>query len=260
MTDSYRPLLVVVFAIGLFGCSLGLVAASDTIGVIEFEPDSTAVDPGETVELSVVLESDGAHGGAGLYQVSTRLDYPASHLEVVAFQPGPWLQQDGDVDVVTETYVDDEEGVARLDQRIRNPDDGVTGRAPIATVTVRVEEGVDPSTVHVVADQSGGTVAVTGNPYAIDAQRATLSVDGGGDRVEPEVDPDFEFEGTPVSTSTVAATATPTATPAPTGTPTPTETPTESAGGTDADGRLSTVGTLLAGLLAVLAIRRRGRQ
>lgn len=200
-----RTLIVVVLAVALC-LGAGAVSAGDKVAIFGFEPDESAVDPGETVELDVVLDSDGSHE-AGLYKVETRLDYPPSHVEVVDVEAGEWFQQDGAIDMAVTTQVDNDAGVAKIDQRIRDPDNGVTGQASVATVTLRVHEDVNSSTVHVVADESDALVVASAYPLPVIAQEAELDVAGGGESVEPDVDEEFEFEATPSSTDAPATEA-----------------------------------------------------
>jgi len=187
------------------GLGVGLAGAGDNVAAVEFQPSETAVAPGETVAVDVVLESDGSYDDVGLYRTVLRLDYPAEHVSVVGFERGPWLtQEDPDAAVATDTRVADDAGVAEFEQRLRDPGDGVTGRARLATVRLAIAPDAPASTLVVTASESRFLLAQTRYPQPVEGLPAELHVDGGGDRVEPDVDEEFSF-----ATPTPRGTATP---------------------------------------------------
>lgn len=257
-----RPVaLIAVLLVGL-GIGAGGVYAGDNAAVVEFDPRQPAVEPGETVALDVLVGTEGAHGDSGLYSVSLRLDYPAEYVTVVDAEAGSWFgQADRPVDVRERIRTDDEAGITVVEQTLRDPQDGVVGHARFATVTFAVEPDAPASTVVVAAGET--TALLTSRyPQPVSARQAQLRVGGGGDRVEPEVEEDFEFattaggsgEATTDARSETAGTAEPSET-AGGGTSEAAPTAAETTGDAGANGFLSGVAALVA-LLAALLWRR----
>lgn len=241
-------LAALVVAGGLLGV-VGFASAGDDVSLVEVEPGAAAADPGETVELDVVVDSDGGHDDAGVYHIRVRVDYPPAYLEVVDVAVRGWFDADAEA-VATRTGVDRTAGVVAVEQRLRNPETGATGRRPAATVRFRVREDADPANVRVAVSNS--ELEITRSPYPLPVvpQGAEIAVDGGGEVVDPDTDGEFSFEAT-----------TPTGTPTSTETPTPsaTETPTPRDGsGAGGDGAFSPLVAVIAGLLAWKLLRRRG--
>lgn len=226
--------------------SLGTVAgpgtASDDLTVVAVEPDRIEVESGETVALDVVLARTGGHEDAGVYRALARLDYPASHLEAVAVEPRDTFDAEPGA-VATRTGIDDSAGIAAAEQRLRDPDEGVRGPRPMATVRFRVAEDVAPSTVRVVSVRSAVEFARAPYPTPVRHRNATVEIAGGGRTVTPDPSESFGFDDPDQS---------------PSATPTPTAAETarrsddgDATGGSAADGSQR---PLLAGLLTVLSI------
>ena len=190
--SSSITLLVVIIGAGGFGVTA--VDAGDDAVAVSFEPGSIEVEPGETVEVDVMLQSEGGHDGEGLYRAELRVDYPAEYVEVADVEVGPWFHQEGETDLWVDGWVDDEAGVARVDQRMQDPGRGVTGSDRIATVTLSVSEDAAPATVELEATESTFIYAVTDFPVPVFGTPAELEVSGGGERVQPDVHEDFDIE------------------------------------------------------------------
>lgn len=185
------------------------VAAGDNVAVFELEANATDVEPGESVAVTVTMESHGAYDDARVAAISLRLDYPADYLTVTEVEAANWFasapdSEDGtgprDPDVSTSTATNGSAGVTRHTQQLVTPEAGTTGRARVATVTFAVS--ADASAATVVVDAAESEVGLTSRyPQPISARPLDLDVAGGGDRVEPEY-PDSPFAGEAPSTET----------------------------------------------------------
>lgn len=237
-----RVALAVLFCLGaVVGASV--VHAGDNAAVVEFDPRQTAVEPGETVALDVAVATDGAHGDAGLYRVALRLDYPAEYVSVADVEAGPWFQQaDREVDVRRTERTNGDAGVTVLTQELSDPGSGVAGATRFATVTFEVAPDAPASTVVVNASET--TAMLTSRyPQPVTARAAELRVDGGGDRVEPDVEEDVAFDA-----ETTTATATEQSS----------ETTAVAGGDSEGDVPAPDAAAVVAVLLAVLLASRQG--
>jgi hypothetical protein len=273
-----RGLLVGVLCLGVVAGAVAGAPASEVM----LSPKDGPVQPGETVAYDVVVEN--ASGGVGSFDVTVRTNDSA----VVAIRN---VTYDDSAD-----YTRDAEGPteARLAATGMNTLD--TGPVTVATVTVEAADlGTAELSVSVTAlgDESGDPYTVT------DEQNRTLSVEpeptptpepaptdptpeptpdaddgsddaaagdtggGGGAATDTEA-PEPTAGSTPAPTGTVDAESTPEPTSAPTETvadvdPTPEPTPGVEAGGVETRTLAAAGLALLAAVVAVVVLRRRGR-
>lgn len=191
------------------GQGVGLASAGDTVTIVEFEPNETDVEAGQTVELDVVMRTDGGKDDVPVENATIRIDYPTAHVDVIEVEPGPWFyQEDSDADVRTTAWIDDDAGVAGLRQVVRDRDDAVVGEDRIATVALEIAEDAPERTLVLEADESRVTYVATDYPAPVIADTAELHVDGGGDRVDPSVDEDYAFDPDDEVTATSSSTST----------------------------------------------------
>ena len=188
--------LTFVIAIVALGATAGSVTAGDNIALFQFEPETTDVDPGETLEVDIYLRSHGEYGDTGVASIDLWLEYPAAYLTVVDVEPASWFEDapdgdtygDGPDDVEYSETVRTNEvgGVTSIEQSLRNPGDGgVIGYAQYATVTFEVDESASPATVVLAVNRSD--VGLTSRyPQPVANVDTRIDIGGGGDRVEPD--------------------------------------------------------------------------
>ncbi|XVH32062.1 cohesin domain-containing protein [Haloferacaceae archaeon DSL9] len=163
----------------LVGVVTPLASAGDNMSTIQFDPRDTDVEPGETVEIDVWLQSHGAYGDTGVASVELIVEYDAEHLTVTGMEPGPWFVEGSDHDAEVSSSTDlDEPGVAVLTQELRPPANGATGYERIATLTVEVDEDAPTTTAKLSAGETA--IVLTDRwPQPVSSQIASLHVDGG---------------------------------------------------------------------------------
>jgi hypothetical protein len=167
--------MVGLLALGLL---VGPAAAGDNPSTIDFEPRESTAAPGETVELAVILDSDGGYS-ADVGEFELQIEYDSEHVTVTDVESAGWFEQNGaDVSVETNRTIDDDVGVVTYTE-IRQPaGEGTAGGAPAALLTVAVDE--DAPTTNASFSAGNSTVLVAGDsgyPQPIAASRiATLSV------------------------------------------------------------------------------------
>lgn len=185
---------LVVLVLLAAGAGAFVAVAGDNSVTLEFQPDVVEAEPGETVEIAVVAQSDGGHDGNGIYKSTLRLEYPGEYVDVVDVEAGPWFHQDGEVDLAVDSRVDNDAGVMELDQRMQDPDEGITGAETFATVTVEIDGEAPSSSLRLRADNSEFILAVTQFLLPVFERPGEIQVGDGGERIEPDVPDDFEFE------------------------------------------------------------------
>ena len=188
--------LALVVGVGVVGRA-GTATAGDNVALIDFEPDELEVDPGEEVEIDVVINTDGGHGDVGVESVSLRVDYPAEYLTVTEIEGNDWFHElaaDGqDLDPSEEVAYDDAHGAVKLEQSVLDRS-GVVGEAAFATLTVEVAEDADPAVAEMSVagtdDDPTDVMLTTEWPQPLSLSPAEVVIDGGGDTVSPAFDPD----------------------------------------------------------------------
>lgn len=212
-SDARRAVAVIVVAVVLSLASITAVASVAAIDQVAFvSPDRTELeaDPGETVELTVSLESRGGHGGEGVTAVALVAQYDPDYLTVTDVERGPWLEGE-DTEVETATTIADDAGTAIVEQRREPPAGGTTGSGTIATLTVRVAGDAPTGTTPISFGESD--VTLTGDyPPAVVDESATVVVAGGNeslgsfDHPDPDdLERDGEFDSSADTNDTDAA-------------------------------------------------------
>ena len=202
--------------LALSGAALsGAATAGDKNARITFEPDEATVQPGETVDVAVVLRSHGAYGDTGVARIDLRVDVPPAYLTVVDVEAGAWFEKAPEgssegsgpenVGVVTSVDSAPDAGAVQVSQRLRSLDEGVTGEARVATVTLRVAEDADPATVEVSAAETDVRLTSRYGQPVVAEPPAELDVAGGGETVEPPF-PEQPFADEAVDGTTASAT------------------------------------------------------
>jgi len=177
-----RRILLAVVAFGLLavGGTAGSAAAGDGWSVIEFDPNNSTAEPGETVEIELSLSSHGSYGGEGLAEVDLLVEYNASYLTVTDVESAGWFEQDGEeVSVDSELEIDDEAGVVTYSEAREPAGDGTTGTAPVATLIVEVDEDAPPAETRLRAGDST-TYLAGGWQHPVTSRPAILTITEGG--------------------------------------------------------------------------------
>ncbi|WP_435552109.1 cohesin domain-containing protein [Natrinema sp. CGMCC1.2065] len=212
-SDARRAVAVIVVAALLSLASITAVASVAAIDQVAFvSPDRTELeaDPGETVEITVALESRGGHGGEGVTAVALIAQYNPDYLTVTDIERGPWLEGE-DTEVETRSTLADEVGTAIIEQRREPAAGGTTGSGTIATLTVRVAADAPTGTTPISFGES--TVSLTGDyPPAVVDESATVAIAGGNeslgsfDHPDPDgLERDGEFDSSGDAEETDAA-------------------------------------------------------
>lgn len=205
MAGDYRGRGVATLVALAVVCSLsaGLAVAGDASGVLAVEPREVTAAPGETVEVSVTLQTDGGYTGAGLASYEYALVTNPDIVTVTDIDHGVW-PEGGNYTVETAANVTAGRAVVRHD--IREADEGVTGTGTTATFTLAIAEDAPPSSV--VVGIAGADGEYTSEyPMSTYVRNGTITVDGGGPELGPADDPDaLEEGGTPASGDTATPT------------------------------------------------------
>lgn len=171
----------------------GTAAAGDAPEVIEFEDDEIEAEPGEEIEVDVLLRADGRTTTDAVERIEFRLDYQPDHLEVVELQPGPFLELGEETTVESEAFHDDEQGVAELHMWRDPVAGGAEGDGQLATVVLEVDEDAPTSTI--VVDTENTEIELTEEwPPFVFSGDLEVHVDGGGDVLEPDLEDDAPDE------------------------------------------------------------------
>ena len=136
--DSGRPVVLVVVALLAVPGAVAVGAGSDTVGILEYDPETVELAPGEEETVELELFVGGSARNVGVDRVNTTLTYDAEALNVTATEPGGWLADGVGVSVETER----EAGAVWVTQtRDRG---GATGNGTVLSVTVTVSETATP--------------------------------------------------------------------------------------------------------------------
>lgn len=184
---------LLVVGLAAAGPLAGTVAAGDAPEVIEFEDDEIAAEPGEEIEVDVLLRADGRTTTDAVERIEFRLDYQPDHLEVVELRPGPFLEQGEETTVESEAFHDDELGIAELHMWRDPVAGGVEGEARLATVVLAVAEDAPPSTIVVDTENTAIELTEEWNAFVFSGD-LEVHVDGGGEVLEPDLDVDSDEE------------------------------------------------------------------
>ncbi|OVE83922.1 cohesin domain-containing protein [Natronolimnobius baerhuensis] len=187
--------LIAGLLVAFVGAGIGPVSAADQVAIVWAEPEEQTVAPGETLDLEVVLQSEGGHGDAGLERITLVGQYDPAVLEVTAVERGPWLEGEDGADVDTAGTIAHENGTVILEQE---RDGGATGIDTLATLTLQVAEDAPATTTAV---EFGASEASLENDWPIavidDSPTVTVDADTNDDTAGEFEHPDpgqFELE------------------------------------------------------------------
>ena len=239
----------------------GTAVAGDAAGVFSVDPEVVEVEPGETVELEVVLNTDGGYGGEGLYTYEYTLAYPDEYVTVTEVEHDFWFDA---ADDEVETSLDHEEGAVTIHHERNDSREGDTGVGTTATFTVEIAEDAPPADIVLEITDADGTYT-SQTPMATFPVDGTLVVGFGGEEIRPEVDEESNGEAdddlgitTPTDDGTPTDGGTPTSTPEVT--PTDRDAPTDGDDGDAVSVPGFGVGTVLAALAVMLLRATKSRK
>jgi hypothetical protein len=132
--------------------------------------------PGGTVQVDVVVKSDGGTGDIGVESISLVTDYDQDYLELRNVEPQAWLEGEGETEVHTETTTDEESGNVTVEQWRDPPKNGATGTKVFATLTFDVREDA-PETNATVSFQDSSVQLIEEYSMYIYYTNATIVVD-----------------------------------------------------------------------------------
>ena len=184
-------LSIAALAVGFAGGGL----AADNPGLLDFDPAETAADPGDTVTVDVTLAAMGGYDDDGVRSFEYTVAYDTQHLAVTDVEIGPWMYQENETEVVTETTLDEDgdDGVGRLtiEQSREPPAGGVSdvGETPTATITFVVAEDAPPADAVVQFEDAEAELLEFPLPV-LTSRELVVAVDGGGERYAPLDDPE----------------------------------------------------------------------
>ena len=173
----------------LAGPLAGPATAGDNAALFGFEPGEIEADPGETVELAVVVSSHGSLRGYGLSEIAFDVRYDPEVVSEVTVEHETWLADGGDertggsaeeTEINGSAEVDETAGLVSVAQEREPAGDGVTGHGTVATIFLAIDENAAPTNLE-LAFENGSAILSTGDPQTVWDQEATVFVDGGVD-------------------------------------------------------------------------------
>ena len=181
--------ILLVLLVGVAALAGGLATgglAADTPGLLDFEPDETAADPGETVSVNVTLSAMAGYGDEGVRSFEYAVAYDPELLTATDVEPGPWMYQETDTDVVHEVTIDEEAGRVTVEQTRDPPAGGVsdTGETPTATISFEVADDAPPADAVLQFESASAEILEWGLPV-LTTREAVIAIDGGGERYAP---------------------------------------------------------------------------
>lgn len=186
-------IIAVVLAFVLLGTTAVSTAGDQTVS-LGFQPEDKGVEPGETVEISVVATTDGGHAEQGIADSTLRLEYPSEYLDIVALEAGEMLEAD-DAPLETDRRVNNTAGVAELDQELPGTREGVVGTGFLAYVTFEIAADAPDGVAEIEMRNSEFRFAVSDFPVPAFGSGA-LVIGNGGDTLTPDVPDNVSFDAT----------------------------------------------------------------
>ncbi|MWV38228.1 cohesin domain-containing protein [Natrialba sp. INN-245] len=174
-------------------CLLGIgllvpapVFAGDNTTLFFFEETEIDADPGETIELELVVSDHGDYNANGIDELGFELSYDPDVFTVTELEHGSMLTAgDSDVEVVGTSEIDGDTGTIIVEQERDPSGDGARATETAVTITLEVAEDAEPTTETIEISDAFATL-VTDYPQAVIERDATVSVDGGAGPADDE--------------------------------------------------------------------------
>lgn len=140
------------------------------------EEEVKAAPPGGTVQVNVMIKSDGGVGDAGVKSISLTTGYDQEYLELRDVQPRTWLVGEGNTDVYNETAIDEAAGTITVEQWRDPPTNGSTGTKLFATLTFDVREDASETNTTVTMENTSVELVDNYSMYVY-TTNATITID-----------------------------------------------------------------------------------
>lgn len=162
--------LVVLLTVPAFG--------GDQPTVVYPDPEQYVASQGDTVEIPVIVNSDGGYDDAGLARLSVNVSFDPESLTAVGVETASYLEQGEETDVHDETAIDNGEGAVTVEQW-RDPErGGATGHQRFATVTFEIDENAPAGNTTVTFEDSRAEL-IDNYPITVFGHNATVSIEQG---------------------------------------------------------------------------------
>jgi hypothetical protein len=183
-------------------CAVGAVGpatAGDGIADFQFADREVAAEAGETVDLDLVVDSDGGYA-SGVAALGATIAVDSEYATITDVDHGPWLE-DGEADRINRTAtISAGRATVRHERYAGRDDDGVTGRDRFVTVTIRIDPETPPSRL-VVGLPTADAELVRGFGLRTIQHDGAIVVDGGGRTIEPATAQTADEGGVGVTTA-----------------------------------------------------------
>ena len=169
----------------LVGAFAGVASAGDQPAVFTIEPEEVEVEPGETVELDVVVYNHGPLQGEGLSEIAFDVSYDPEVVSEAAVEHDEWLLHgggegsDGDAEIDASAAVDEDAGLISVTQEREPAENGVYGHGTAATISLTIDENAAATTFEVAFEDTMALIP-SGMAHFVWAHEATVSVGDGG--------------------------------------------------------------------------------
>jgi hypothetical protein len=157
--------------------------AGDGIADFEFKDREVTAAAGETVELELVVDSDGGYA-SGVGALGATIAVNSEYATITDVEHGRWLEEREGVDVNRTKTISDGRAIVRHERLAGPEDDGVTGRKRFVTVTIDIAPDTPPSKLTVGLPKADAEL-VRGFGLRTIQHAGTIVVDGGGKTIEP---------------------------------------------------------------------------
>lgn len=201
MSPRDRPGVIALFAVcvAIGGVAAAGVAtapsalAADNPGLLGFEPDETAADPGDEVELDVWFRAMAGYSDDGVRAFEYTVAYDPKALTATDVEIGPWMSQGNETTGTHDVEIDEAAGLVTVRQTRDPPAGGVSDdgadRTPTATITLSVAEDAPPADAVVGFEDANAELLEYPLPV-LTSREAVVAIDGGGEVRSPFDDGD----------------------------------------------------------------------
>jgi hypothetical protein len=172
------------------GALVSPAAGGDSIAEFQFAHETIEAEPGETLELELIVDSDGGYAD-GIGTLGATIAVNSSVATITGIDHGPWLGDSETASINRSATVSEGLATVRHDRRGGPDDDGVTGEDRFVTVTVEIAEDAPPADVEIEIVEADA-ILVRGFGLRTIQHASTIAVDGGGETIEPATEPGAE--------------------------------------------------------------------
>jgi hypothetical protein len=139
-TRSYSPVTILVGVVLVVAVSLCVAgpASAHIPTLIYTQQEAVTSNPGETIELNVVIEDNGGYEGSGVERIEFIATYDTEYVRVVDVEPAGWLDQGRQTSVYTNVSVDNTAGRVNVTEWREPPRQGVVGQSRFVTLTLQI--------------------------------------------------------------------------------------------------------------------------